>query len=174
MRAHTAGGQTLLPSQTAIIILYPCRRPTSSLSPSCHLTPILLAVKLSPLRPAAILHPCCQPTSPLPNQQSWRSNSLLSTQRSSSTPAGGQPHPSPPSGHLPPILLVVKLSPLNPAVILHPSCWWSNCPLPTLRSSSHPSCWRSNSPLPSPPAVMAVKLSLLRPAVVLLLLLLVS
>ena len=60
-------------------------------SPSSgHLPPIILAVKLSPLRPAFILL------------------------------AGGQPHPSPPSGHLPPILLAVKLSPLRPAVILHP------------------------------------------------------
>ena len=46
----------------------------------------LLAVKLSPLRPAVIFHPCCQPTSSLP------------TQRSSSTPAVGQPPPSPTSG----------------------------------------------------------------------------
>ena len=70
----------------------------------------LLAVKLSPLHPSVILtpphpavifHPSC-----------WRSNSPLSAQQSSSTtPGGGQPHPSPPSGHLPPNLLAVKPSP---------------------------------------------------------------
>ena len=52
----------------------------------------LLAVKLSPFRPAVILHTC------------WRLYSPPSAQRSSSTPAGGQIHPSP-----------------HPAVIFHPS-----------------------------------------------------
>ena len=42
----------------------------------------------------------------------WQPNSPLSAQQSSFTPAGSQPHPYPPSGHLPPILLAVKPSPL--------------------------------------------------------------
>ena len=84
-----------------------------------NLPPILLAVKLSPLRLAVILHPSC-----------LLLNSTLSAQRSSSTPAGGQHNPSPTSGHLQPTLLAVKLSPLHPAVIFHPPCWWPPSPLP--------------------------------------------
>ena len=57
----------------------------------------------------------------------WWSNSPLSTQRPSS--------PLSPSGHLPPILLEVKLSPLCPAII-PPRCWWPTSPLPTHGSSS--------------------------------------
>ena len=59
----------------------------------------------------------------------WQPNSPLSAQQSSFTPAGSQPHPYPPSGHLPPILLAVKPSPLRPAVILH-SCWQPTSPSP--------------------------------------------
>ena len=59
--------------------------------------------------------------------------------------ACGQTHPSPPSCHPPPLLVAnltppaqrsystptaaVKLSPLRPAVILHP-CWWQTSTLP--------------------------------------------
>ena len=66
-------------------------------------------------------------SSPVSTQRSYstqfhpfclQSNSPLSAQRSSSTPAGGQPHPSPPSGHIPPHLL--QSNPPNPAVILYP------------------------------------------------------
>ena len=103
----------------------PAGSQTQPSPPSGH-PPPLLAVKLTPLHPAVILHPC------------WQSNSPFSTQRSSYTPASGQTHPSPPSGHPPP-LLAVKLTPLHPAIILHP-CWqWqSNSPLSTQRSSSTP------------------------------------
>ena len=48
--------------------------------------------------------------------------------------AGGKPHPSPPSSHLPPLLLAVKLSPPHPAVILHP-CWWPISPRPRRRET---------------------------------------
>ena len=64
--------------------------------------PPLLVAKFTPSRLAVILHPC------------WRSNSPLATQRSFSTPAGGQPHPSSPRGHLPPLLLEVNFT-LPPA-----------------------------------------------------------
>ena len=105
----------------------------------------LLAVKLSLLRPAVILlHPCCRPTSPLPNQWSWRSNFPLSAQP--------RRQPTSPSGHLPPILLVVKLSPLSSVVILRPCCQPTS-PIPT--PSGHP-----------PPILLVVKLSPLRPAVI--------
>ena len=82
IRAHTAGSQTL-PSP-------PSSHPHPSPS-SDHFPPILLAVKLYPLCSAVILNTpypvvifhlfCC------------RSNSRLSAQWSSSTSAGGQPHP---------------------------------------------------------------------------------
>ena len=53
---------------------------------------------------------------------------------------------------------------LRPAVILHP-CWRPTSPLPTQRSSfTYPA---GRQTLPSPPAVMAVKLSLLHPVVIL-------
>ena len=55
--------------------------------PAVIFHPSCLVVKFPPPHPAVILHPC------------WRSNSPLSAQQSSSIPAGGQPHPSPPSGH---------------------------------------------------------------------------
>ena len=83
--------------------------------PSSHPSPHL-TVKFTPSRPAVILHLC------------WRPNSLLSTQRSSSTPAGAQIHPSQTSGHPLPHL-AVKFTPPRPAVILHP-CWRSTSPLP--------------------------------------------
>ena len=90
-----------------------------------------------------------------------RSNSPLSAQRPSSTPAGGQSHPSPPSGHPSP-QMSANLIPLHPAVILHP-CWRPISLLSTQQSSStYPS---GGQTLPSPTSVMAVKLSLLRPAV---------
>ena len=89
-------------------------------------SPPLLAVKLTPPRPAVILH------------HFWRSNSPFPTQQSSSTTSGGQIHPSPPSGHPSP-LVVVKLTPLRPAVILH-HFWRSNSPLPAQWSFSTPAC----------------------------------
>ena len=71
------------------------------------LTYPLLVVKLPPSRQAVILHPC------------WRSNSPLSAQRSSSTPAGCQTHPSPPSSH-PPSQLAANLTPPHPVSHLPP------------------------------------------------------
>ena len=79
------------------------------------LLPPFLAVKITPLHLAVILHPCWLPTSPLPTQLS-----------SSDPPAVFQIHPSPPSSHHPP-LLAVKLTPPRPSVILH-SCWRLNSP----------------------------------------------
>ena len=55
---------------------------------------------------------------------------------SSCTLAGGQTHPSPPSGH-PPLLLAVKLPLLCPEDILLP-CWQQTSPLPTWRGHSTP------------------------------------
>ena len=139
-----AGGQTL-PSQ-------PSGHPSPLLSanlipphPAVILpTPILLAVKLSPLSSQrSSFTPAVSQPHPTPP-------------RSSSThPVGGQTLPSPHSVHLPPILLAVKLSPpespqavmavklslLRQAVIFHP-CWRPSSPLPTWQS------WRSNYPLP--------------------------
>ena len=63
---------------------------------------------------------------------------MLSVQRSSATPAGGQSHPSPPCGHLPLLLLAVQFIPPCPTVILHPYCWRSNSPLSAQWSSSNP------------------------------------
>ena len=82
--------------------------------------------QINTFRPAVILH------------HFWRSNSPFPTQQSSSTTSGGQIHPSPPSGHPSP-LLVVKLTPLRPAVILH-HFWRSNSPLPAQWSFSTPAC----------------------------------
>ena len=102
---------------------------------------------------------CWRLNPPLSVQQSF---SPFPIQRSSSTPAGGQPHPSPPSGYVP-LLLVANLTPLHPALIFYPSCWQSNSPLsaqqsfstspargqtlPSL-SSSHPHPSSSSSHLP--------------------------
>ena len=76
----------------------------------------------------------------------WRSNSPLSAQRSSSTPAGGRIYHPPPSGHLP-SLLAVKCTPPRPTVILYP-CWRSNSSLPP--TSGHlpplPGQWSSSCP----------------------------
>ena len=100
--------------------------------PSGHPAP-LLVVKLTPLHPAVILTPCWRSNSPLLAvkltplravvilQPFWRSSSPLSVQWSSSTPSGGQAHPSPSSGHPPP-LLAVKFTLFLPAVILNPCC----------------------------------------------------
>ena len=125
-----------------------------------------LVVKLSPL-----LHPCWRPTSP------------LVTRRSSFTPACGQIHPFPPSGHLPP-LFAVKFTRFRPAVILHPCLHQlhpsppsghpppllaSTSPLSDQRSSSAPACGQTHPSRPSghPPPLLAVKLTPLRPAVIL-------
>ena len=126
-----AGGQTL-PSQ-------PSGHPSPLLSanlipphPAVILpTPILLAVKLSPLSSQrSSFTPAVSQPHPSP-------------QRSSSThPAGGQTLPSPHSGHLPPILLAVKLS--HP----HKRSWRSNYPFSAKRSSSTPA---GGHPHPSPP-----------------------
>ena len=114
-----------------------CRSNSPHHSSSGHPTP-LLAVKFKPPRPSVIFHPWWRP-SPLP------------TKRSSSTLAGGQIHPSPPSSH-PPLLLAVKFTPLRPSVIFHSSCWHTNSPLPTQRSSSTPAgC--SSKPHHFPPSV---------------------
>ena len=107
----------------------------------------MLAVNPTPSHLVVILDPSC-----------WWSNSPLPAQWSSSNADGGQP-PSPPSAHLPPLmlggqippsppgshpppLLAVKLTPFCPAVILHP-CWRPTSSIPTQRSS----CRRSTSPL---------------------------
>ena len=76
------------------------------------LLPPFLAVKITPLHLAVILHPC------------WLHANL--------TP----PYPVP-SCHLPTLLLFFKFTPLRPAVIIHP-CWRSNSPLPAHQSSSTP------------------------------------
>ena len=147
--------------------------------PSVHPLPFLLPVIFTPARPAVILNPCWRSYSPLPDQGSsstlllavnlnpplpplilypscWRLYSPLSALRSSSIPAGSQPHLSPSSGHplRPPagghihpclssfhplpLLLVFIFTPPRPAVILYPSCWRSYSPLPAQRSSSTP------------------------------------
>ena len=55
---------------------------------------IIIIIKLTFLYPVVILHPFCL------------SNSPLLTQRSFSTPSDCQIHPSAPSCHLPPLLVV--------------------------------------------------------------------
>ena len=97
---------------------------------------------LTPPHPTYILYPSC-----------WRSNSPLSAQRSSSTPAGGQIHPSPPGSHPQPLIVVklTRVTPLRPAVILNPAGGQTH-PSPT---SGHP------------PPLLMVKLTPLCPAVIL-------
>ena len=144
IRAHTAGGQTLL---------FP---------PNGHPPPLLAAISTPP-HPAVIFHTSC-----------LQFNSLLHTSgqtlphlrpAASFTPAVGHPHPSPPSGHggqtvpsppsgHPPPLLTAIFFALHLAVMavkLYPATqrsWWSNSPLPTQRSSSTPA---GGQPHPSPP-----------------------
>ena len=84
-------------------------------SPLSSPPPPLLVASLTPLRPAAILHPCCQPTSP------------LSTQQTSSNPADTQPHPSP-QGSSSTTPAGGQIHPFPPVVVLH-LCWQSNSPL---------------------------------------------
>ena len=67
--------------------------------PSGHLLPLLLAVLFTSSPTAVILHPMLAVKLTLLRQ--W----------SSSIPAGSQIHPSPPTGHRPPLLLVVNPSP---------------------------------------------------------------
>ena len=112
------------------VILRPCWLPTYP--HGSHLPPLWLDVKFTPLHPAVILHPF------------WWLNSPLSAQQSSSTTSGGQIHPSPPSGHSPP-LLVVKFTSQHPAVILH-TIWQLNSPPPCPTVILKP-CWRSYSTL---------------------------
>ena len=79
-------------AHTALAVKFSTLRHALILTPpSGHLPPVLLAIKRSPLRPAVIL----TPTHP--------SVILCSTHPASSTPAGGHPHPSPPSSYLLPI-----------------------------------------------------------------------
>ena len=89
----------------------------------------LLAVKLSPFHPTVILHPCWRPSPPLPTQRSSSTHPACNLTLSF-TPAvklsriSAQRHPSPlllailTPPHL--AVMAVKLSPLRPAVILHP------------------------------------------------------
>ena len=86
-----------------------------------HLPPLLLALKLTPSSTEVIFHPC------------WRLTWPLLAQRSSSTPAGGQTHPSQPSSYLPYLLVVNFNPPQSP---------------PSSHLSSNPSCWLSTSPFP--------------------------
>ena len=120
------------------VILTPAR-PAVILIPcwrsSCTL---LLAVIFTPARTAVILHPCWgwQSTSPFPIQ---RSNSTIPS-------ATGHIHPCLPSGHPLTLLLAAIFSPARTAVILYPSCWHSYSPLHKLRSSATPPAgWRSYS-----------------------------
>ena len=142
----------------------------SLLSPAVILHP-LMAVVFTLLRPAVIFHPC------------WRSNLPLPDQRSSSTPAGGQIHPSPhpavmfhpspPSRNVPPLPTQRSHSTTHcPAVIFHPYPPSGHIPslptsghipsLPTERSYSTPTrpavillpCSRRKSPLPTRAAVI--------------------
>ena len=97
------------------------------------------AVKLSPLRPAVILHPCWRSNSPFPPQAVMVvkvSQSTLSTQRSSSTPACAYPHHSPPGSH-------------GGQTFPTQRSWRSNSPLSALRSSSIPA---GGHPHHSPPS----------------------
>ena len=83
------------------------------------------------------------------------------------SPPNGDPHPSPPSGHLSLILLAAKLSLFRPAAILHP-CWWQTSSLPIQRSSSTPAgCQPHPSPPSShPPPLLAADLTPPHPAVI--------
>ena len=83
--------------------------------PSGH-SPPLLVVKFTSQHPAVILHTIWQLNSPPPCptvilKPCWRSYSTLCPAVTSSTPAGGQPHPSPAGGHLPPLLLADNFTP---------------------------------------------------------------
>ena len=153
IRAHSPLSPLLavkFPPPRPTVILHPCLKSNSPLPTQRSSNSLLLAVKFTPPRIAVILHPC------------WRSHSPISAQQSFFTPVGCQHHPSPPSGHLPPLLLAVKfsqpsghppyllavkLTPLRPAVILH-TCRRPTSPLSAQLSSSIPA---GSQPHPSQP-----------------------
>ena len=85
------------------VILHPCWRSYSPPSAQRSSSMPLLAVKFTHPRLTVILHPCWRSNDPFPHpavifQHSPPSGHIppLPGQRSSSTPAGGQPHLSPP------------------------------------------------------------------------------